>query len=344
MNGEGETMGHKLSFRSKEAGGKKMFLYRSIAVATLSLFVLPNVILAQEKYPSKPISHLIGYAAGGTTDVSTRPLVSAASKLLGQSITIINKGGGASSVAMASLKNEKPDGYTIGTLATGGIISQHLRKVTYDTASDFTPIIQYAVYLYGIVVLPDSPWKTFKELVEYARANPGKIRYSSAGAGTPQHLVLERVSMQEKIKLTHIPFQGGNQAVTALLGGHVEACAEGTDWKKYVEAGRLRLLAVFGETRAVNFPGVPTLVEMGWNIVAPSIMCVVGPKGLSTQVVTTLHGAFKGAMEDPNFVKTSQQMDNPIVYRGPQELGAHLVKMNEEIGSIVRALGLREPN
>ena len=327
--------------RSREAERERSMLRNAIFCFFLFVIVLPAAVFAQEKYPSKPISYFIGYAAGGTTDVSTRPLVSAASKILGQPITVVNKGGGASSVAMASLKNEKPDGYTIGTLATGGIISQHIRKVPYDTASEFTPILQYAVYLYGIVVLPDSPWKTFKDLVEYAKANPGKIRYSSAGAGTPQHLVLERLSLQEKIKLTHIPFQGGNQAVSALLGNHVEACAEGTDWKKYVEAGRLRLLAVFGETRAANFPNVPTLVEMGWDIVAPSIMCVVGPRGLSPQVVETLHGAFKKAMEDPNFIKTSNQMDNPIVYRSSQDLGAHLVKMNEEIGSIIRTLGLR---
>ncbi len=337
-------MGHELSFRSKEAGGRKRFFYPIVAVVTLSLFVLPSVILAQEKYPSKPISHIIGYTAGGTTDVFTRPLLSAASKLLGQPITVINKGGGASSVGLASLKNEKPDGYTIGTLSTGAIISQHLRQVPYDTASDFTPIIQYAVYLYGIVVLADSPWKTFKDLVEYARANPGKIRFSTSGAGNPQHLTLERLSKQENIKLTHIPFQGGNQAVTALLGGHVEACAEGTDWKKYVEAGRFRLLAVFGESRVASFPDVPTLVDLGWNIVAPSIMCVVGPKGLSPQVVETLHGAFKEAMKDPLFVKASQQMDNPIVYRSSQELGVHLVKMNQEIAPIVQSLGLRQAN
>ncbi len=321
---------------------RKAFSAKTFFCSLLLIMIFPAAIFCQEKYPSKPLSYFIGYAAGGTTDVSTRPLVSAASKILGQPILIVNKGGGASSVAMASLKNEKPDGYSIGTLATGGIISQHLRKVPYDTATDFTPILQYEIYLYGIVVSADSPWKTFKDLIEFAKANPGKVRYSSAGAGTPQHLVLERLCLQEKIKLTHIPFQGGNQAVTALLGNHVEACAEGTDWKKYVEAGRLRLLAVFGESRAANFPNVPTLVELGWNIVAPSIMCVVAPKGVPPQVVKTLHDSFKEAMKDPDFIRTSSLMDNPILYRNSQDLGSHLVKMNEEIGSIVRTLGLQE--
>ena len=112
---------------------------------------------AQEKYPAKPINFLIGFPAGGTTDVCARPLVAAASKTLGQPIIIVNKPGGGSAVAVATLKNEKPDGYTIGILGSGAVLGQHMRKVPYDSAKDFTPIMQYAVYLYGLVVKADSP-------------------------------------------------------------------------------------------------------------------------------------------------------------------------------------------
>jgi len=298
--------------------------------------------MAQEKYPSKPIQFVIGYPGGGTTDLCARPLVAAASKILGQPIVVLNKPGGASAVAMASLKNEKPDGYTIGILATGAILSQHMRNVPYDSAKDFTPVMQYAVYLYGLVVRPDSPWKTFKEFVEYAKGHPGKIRYSTAGVGTSQHLVMERLAIKENIKWTHIPFQGGGPAIANLLGGHVEASSQTTEWKSHVEAGRLRLLAVYGEKRMTDFPEVPTLLDLGYDMTAPSIICIVGPKGLSPQIVETLHSAFKKAIEDPDFILVSRQVDQPPVYRGPQELGKHLVKMNEEVGGLIKKLGLQE--
>jgi len=315
--------------------------FLTILCLTFCIIAVPGVF-AQEKYPAKPINFIIGYPAGGTTDICARPLVTAASKILGQPIVVVNKPGGGSAVAMASLKNEKPDGYTVGILPTGVILGQHMRKVPYDSAKDFTPIMQYAVYLYGLVVRPDSPWKTFKEFIDYAKTNPGKIRYSTAGPGTSQHLVMERLALKEKIKWTHIPFEGGEPAISALLGGHVEAAAQTTEWKKHVEAGRLRLLGVYGEKRMVDFPNVPTLLELGYGITAPSIICLVGPKGLSPQIVETLHGAFKKAMEDPDFIRVSRQVDQPALYRGPQELSRHLMEMNEEVGSLVRNLGLRK--
>ena len=304
------------------------------------MYVIPAVVFAQEKYPSKPINFIIGYPAGGSTDVCARPLVSAASKILGQPIVVVNKPGGASAVAVATLKTEKPDGYTIGILPSGAVLSQHMRKVPYDSAVDFTPIMQYAVYLYGLVVQTESPWQTFKEFIDYAKANPAKIRYSTAGPGTPQHLVMERLALKEKIRWTHIPFEGGPPAIAALMGGHVEASSQTTEWKKQVEAGRLRLLAVYGEKRMRDFPDVPTLLELGYDIVAPSLICVVGPKGLSPQIVETLHASFKKAMEDTDFIKVSHQLDQPALCRGPQELAKHLLVMNEEVGALIRSLGL----
>lgn len=308
----------------------------------MSLQAIPAVVSAQEKYPAKPINFFIGFPAGGTTDVCARPLVAAAAKILGQPIIVANKPGGASAVAAATLKNEKPDGYTIGILPTGAVLSQHMRKVPYDSAKDFTPIIQYAVYLYGLVVKSDSPWKTFKEFIDYAKANPGKIRYSTAGPGSPQHLVMERLALAEKVKWTHIPFDGGGPAIANLLGGHVEASSQTTEWKKHVEVGTLRLLAVYGEKRMRDFPNVPTLLDLGYKIVAPSLISIVGPKGLSPQIAETLHGAFKKAMEDPDFIKMGHQLYQPVVYRGPQELGKHLIEMNEEMGALIGTLGLRK--
>jgi tripartite-type tricarboxylate transporter receptor subunit TctC len=330
--------------RRKEMPRREKMILWAIAILgwVYGLHGLAGPVLAQEKYPAKPINFLIGYPAGGTTDVCARPLTAAAGKTLGQPIVVVNKPGGASAVAVATLKTEKPDGYTIGILPSGAVLSQHMRKVPYDSAHDFTPIMQYAIYLYGLVVRADAPWNTFKEFIDYAKANPGKIRYSTAGPGTPQHLVMERLALKEKIKWTHIPFEGGAPAVAALLGNHVEAASQTTEWKTHVEGGRLKLLAVYGEKRMVDFPNVPTLMELGQGITAPSLISIIGPKGLSPQVVEALHEAFKKAMEDPDFIKMGRQMDQPSFYRGPQDLAKYLVTMNEEVGSLIRSLGLRK--
>ncbi|MBI4012914.1 MAG: tripartite tricarboxylate transporter substrate binding protein [Candidatus Rokubacteria bacterium] len=308
----------------------------------LPLLLGPGRAEGQEKYPVKPLTYVVGYPPGGGSDISSRALATAAARLLGQPVVVVNKPGGASSVALAGLKNEKPDGYTIGLLPTGPIIAQHMRKLSYDSARDFTPILQFAELQMGLVVRTDGPWASLKELAEYARANPGKIRYSTAGPGSPPHLVMEQVGLKEKIKWTHIPFEGTAPAIAALLGGHVEANADSTFWKPHVEAGRLRLLVGFGEKRISFLPQVPTLMELGYGVTGVSLLGVIGPKGLSPQVVETLHDAFRKAMDDPEFARAMQQMDILAVYRSSQDFARHLVKVNEELEALIRGLGLRK--
>jgi tripartite-type tricarboxylate transporter receptor subunit TctC len=151
-----------------------------------------------QQYPTKPINMLIGWGAGGSTDVTLRALSDAAGKILGQPIVVQNKPGGGSAVALALLKNEKPDGYTLGNLSSAGIVGQHLRKVPYDSTQDFTPIIRYGDYIHGITVKAESPWKNLKEMVAYAKANPGKVKYSSPGTGSSHHLVVEALGIKQE--------------------------------------------------------------------------------------------------------------------------------------------------
>ena len=319
-----------------------IFVFLTFLGFLLNMPGVSAVASAQEKYPDRPINIIVGLPAGGSTDLQGRALVSAAGKILGQPGVVLNKPGGAYAVALMALKSEKPDGYTVGILGIGAILSQYINKVNFDTIKDFTPVMQYSLYQYGLVVRPDSPWGTLKEFIAYAKANPGKIHFSTAGLGSYQHLVMERLALKEKIKWIHIPYDGGIAAITSLLGSHVEASAQTTEWKKHVEAGKLRLLAVFSEKRMQDFPDVPTLRELGYDVAAPSLLCIVGPKGLSPLVVETLHEAFKKAMGDPDFIKVSRQFDLPLVYRGPQELAQHIVAINEELGPLIQSLGLRK--
>jgi len=300
---------------------------KSLAVGVLSVMLLVAGLMCNnpawsETFPTKPIELLIGYGAGGSTDIPARVLADAASKILGQPVVAVNLPGGGSAVMLSQLKNRKPDGYTIGILSSGGVLNAHLRKVPYHPVKDFDPIIQYSVYQYGLVVKADSSFKTAKDLIAFAAANPGKIKYSTAGVGTPQHLVMVQLGDAAKVKWVHIPFGSGSEAIAMLLGGHVDASAQTTEWKAQVDAGKLRLLAILMDKRMEAYPNVPTLKELGYNIVAPSIIAIVAPKGLDKNKTKILHDAFYKAMREPAFKNSLKQFDLPAVYRNTEDTGA----------------------
>ena len=299
---------------------------KSLAVGVLSVMLLVAGLIGgnpawSETFPARPIELLIGYGAGGSTDIPARVLADAASKILGQPVVAVNLPGGGSAVMLSQLKNRKPDGYTIGILSSGGVLNAHLRKVPYHPVKDFDPIMQYSVYQYGLVVRADSPFKTVKDLIAFAAANPSKIKYSTAGVGTPQHLVMVQLGDAAKVKWVHIPFGSGSEAIAMLLGGHVDASAQTTEWKAQVDAGKLRLLAILMDKRMEAYPNVPTLKELGYNIVAPSIIAIVAPKGLDKSKAKILHDAFYKAMQEPTFKNSLKQFDLPAVYRNTEDTG-----------------------
>jgi tripartite-type tricarboxylate transporter receptor subunit TctC len=341
LSKEEDIMKH-FFLRSKSTSKKhNILLAISFSLFFLLLSVtLSNIALAQDKYPNKPITYVVGYPPGGASEVSSRAITTAASKFLPQPIILVTKPGGSSTIALTWLKNEKPDGYSIGLLPTGPVVQQFLRKLQYDTNKDFTPIMQFARFQEGLVVRSDSPWKTLGELVEYARANPEKIRYSTSGPGSPTHMVMEQLGTMAKVKFKHIPFEGTTPSIAAVLGGHVEACADNTFWKPHVLSGRLRLLGAFGETRIPFAPDVPTLKESGYDAYHASMVGIIGPKGMPLNVVDTLHTAFKKALEDQDFLKVMDQMDMVVVYRNPKEMAAAMVEFNEKVGTMVTRLGL----
>jgi tripartite-type tricarboxylate transporter receptor subunit TctC len=285
---------------------------------------------------------VIGWAAGSSTDVTMRALCNAAGKILGQPIVAQNKPGGASAVSLAFLKNEKPDGYILGNLASAGIVAQQLRKVPYDSTKDFTPIIRYGDYISGITAKADAPWKNIKELVAYAKANPGKLKYSSPGMGSSHHLVVEALAIQEGIKWNHIPYKGGLEANTALLGGHVDFSAGGSEWKPHVENGVLRLLATTGKERYEIYSNVPTLIDQGYKIWLITLVGIIGPKGIPAPIVEDLHGAFKQAMENAEFKQAMSNFGMPIIYRDGQGLLRDTKEISDMWEPIIKQLGIRQ--
>jgi len=160
---------------------------RFLILIFIIVLLIPGLSGASEEYPTRQITLLIGYTPGGATDLPVRALADKAGKALGQPVICLNKPGGGTAIAMTALKNSPPDGYTIGVLSTASIIAPYILAVPpYNTVKDFAPIMQFALYQFGLVVRADAPWKTFKEFFEYAKANPGKIKYGTAGAASPR--------------------------------------------------------------------------------------------------------------------------------------------------------------
>ena len=237
-----------------------------IVVGSFVLLSLAFGAPAFAGYPEKPVTLMIPYGGGGTTDVTARLLANLAQKDFAKPIVVVNKPGGGGVLMHELLAQAKPDGYTLGVVATGVLTrTPFLRKVKYNPEKDFTYIMLFALWQYGLVVKADSPWKTLDEFLDYAKKNPGKVTYSTAGTGSAQYLAMEYLAQVKGIKWTHIPYKGGIAAVTALLGGHVTACAQAVEWKPYVQSGQLRLLAVLGGQRIPTFPNVKTLKELGYD-------------------------------------------------------------------------------
>jgi tripartite-type tricarboxylate transporter receptor subunit TctC len=190
----------------------------------------------------------------------------------------------------------------------------HMQKVQFDTLKDFTWIACLTGYTFGFVVRADSPIKSIKDLVDYARANPGKFNYGHTGNGTSPHLAVEEFSQRAGIQLQPVPYKGNAENMQAILGGHVMGASDATGWGPHVDAGKLRLLATYGSKRTKRWPGVPTLDELGYKTISDSPFGVCGPKNMDPAVVKALHDAFKKTLDDPAVQATLDKYDQQVIY------------------------------
>jgi tripartite-type tricarboxylate transporter receptor subunit TctC len=291
----------------------------------LALIVLSSAGAVRAEYPERPITMMVTYAAGGSMDMSTRAISAAAEKILGKPIIVENKPGGGGTVALALLANAKPDGYTLCGATDSGIIRvPQLQKVTYKPLKDFTPLIAYAQPLNAIAVKKDAPWKSMKELIEYAKKNPNKIKYSSGGVGTGMHHAMVLIEIKAPLKWIHVPYKGNADALTAVIGGHVDVCSVGPEAYPYARADTVRILAIAESRRNPNFPEVPTLKELGYDFANDTFFTILGPAGLPSDVEKKLESAFVKAAESKEVKTVIEKLDlTPVLYVG-KEYGNHL--------------------
>jgi tripartite-type tricarboxylate transporter receptor subunit TctC len=315
-----------------------------LIAAAMALPMLGALIPATgfaQAFPNKPITLIVPWPAGGSTDRHLRAIADIAGKHLGQNVVVQNQPGGGGTLGPGNMAlNAKPDGYTIAQFPMGMLRIPHMQKTAWHPINDFSFIMGVSGYTFGFVVKSDSPYKSFAEYMEAARKAPGKIDYGSTGTGTSPHLLIEEIADAAKVQLNHVPFKGNADLMTAVLGGHVMAGSDATGWDKYIDGGQMRLLATFGEKRTKRWPNVPTAKDLGYNVVGNSPYGFVGPKGMDPAVMKILHDAFKKAMDDPKHLEVLDQLNQDLWYRSGEDYAKWARETFAKDKALIERLGL----
>jgi len=283
---------------------------RRVALTIAGLVALAPAAAWAQAYPAKPVTMVVPWPAGGSTDIVMRAISEAAGKHLGQPIVIDNKPGASGTLGPAVVAaTAKPDGYTLAQMPITVMRLPLMQKVSWDARKDFTYVVHLTGYTFGITAKADGPFKTWADVVTFAKENPGKLTYATPGTGTSLHIGMEQIAARAGIQLTHVPFKGGAETNAAVLGGHTSLQADSTGWKPLVEGGQLRLLAIWTAERSKVWPDTPTLKELGYPFVFDSPFGIAGPKGMDPEVVKKLHDAFKKALEEPAVIEMMAKYD-----------------------------------
>lgn len=344
-NREGYNQSHRVRGMSVNMKTTLTLWAQTVVRHALALLLITGVVLCAaslaqaQSFPTRPITLICPWPAGGSTDTHLRKFAEVASKYLGQNVIIENKPGGGGMLGPGTMaRTARPDGYTLSQLPVGAFRIPHMQKVDWHPLKDFTYIMGLTGYTFGVVVKTDAPWRNLRELIEYARTNPGKLSYGSTGTGTSPHLLMEELALKAGVQFLHVPFKGNADSTQALLGGHIMAQSDATGWARHVEAGTFRLLTTFGEQRTKW--GAPTARESGYEVVSYSPYGIVAPAGMEPRLVRQLHDALKKAAEDPEHQKTLQQLDQINWYKSSEEYVRWATQTFNEERATIERLGL----
>ena len=315
---------------------------RLLLAAGAATLAAPGISRAQGRYPDRPIQLVVPWPAGGSADVQLRSIGEIVAKALGQPMVVQNRpGAGGTLGPMTVAQQARPDGYTLTQMHLSVLRRPWMmRTPQWDPIGDFTHIIGMTGWLFGTAVKADSPFRTWQEMIAYARANPGRLTYTTSGIGTTNHLAMESIQEKERVQLTHVPYRGSNEAVTAVIGGQVDMVCDSSTWAPFVEAGQMRALSVWTAERVGRFPNVPTLKELGYDMTVTSPYGVSGPKGMDEGIVRILHDAMKEALMSRENTEVRARFDMPLVYQDTQTYRAFIAERVEYEKAMVRRLGL----
>ena len=316
---------------------------REFVLATLGASALAATgPLFAQSWPERPITFICPWPAGGTADQSMRALCTVAGKLLGQPIAVENRAGASGMIGAKALASARADGYTIGQIPISVTRFSQLGSLQADPRKDYTYIARTSGQTFGIAVPAHSPFKTLKDFVAAAKARPGQVTYAHAGVGGATHVGMEEFAGVAGIQLNHVPYKGGAEALQGVLGGHVDALADSSSWAPHVEAGKLRLLATWGEQRTARFKDVPTLRECGYDVVVDAPNGIGAPRGLDPAVAARLREAFRAAVASPEFKSVAEKLDAPLLYLDGPDYEKYVNTVYQKETVLIDKLKLRE--
>lgn len=323
----------------------RLILARAVAATTLLACALLGVpVSAQDVYPSKPITLIVPFPPGGVADIVARPAADALGRVLGAPVVIENKAGAGGGIGMAYVAKAKPDGYTL-LLALSSIsilpeADKIIGRAPMYQLDQLVPIARLTADPTVLAVRADSPWKTLQEFVADAKKRPGAITYGSSGNYGTMHVPMEMFASDAGVKMLHVPYTGAGPAVVGLLGGNIDAIASGPSTIiQHVKAGKVRVLASWGDHRLASLPDVPTLSESGFNAVFFQWSGLFAPAGTPAPVLAKLRDAARVTAADPRFVAALATVETPVQYLDAPELQRFWDADAQKLGAVVRRVG-----
>ncbi len=313
-----------------------------LAVGSAALPAVSSVALAQA-YPSKPARILVGFPAGGATDIQARLAAEWLTERLGQQFIVENKPGASGNIATETVAKAAPDGYTLLQVVTPHAINAALySNLGFDFMRDIAPVICAARLAYVVVVNPSVPAATLPEFIAYAKANPGKINYGSAGQGTPQNITCELFKMMTGLNLVHVPYKGGAPAVADLIAGHVQVVfAPLSEAVQQIKAGKLRALAVTTAARLDVLPDVPPIADFVPGYEASGFAGIGAPKGTPAGIIELLNKQLNAGLADPKIRNRIIELGGTPLGGTPAEFAKILSEATEKWAKVIKFAGIK---
>ena len=316
--------------------------FMHLAVGAAALPAVPGVARAQA-YPSRPVRIVVGFPAGGATDIMARLMGEWLTQRLGQQFIVENKPGASGNIGTETVARAPADGYTLLQVVTPNAINAALYShLSFDFIRDIAPVIYLARLAYVVVVNPSVPATTLPEFIAYAKANPGKINYGSAGQGTPQNIACELFKMMTGVNLVHVPYRGGAPAVADLLAGQVQVIfAPVSESIQQIKAGKLRALAVTTATRLDVLPDVPTVADFVPGYEASGFAGIGVPKGTPAEIIDRLNKELNAGLADSKIKGRIVELGGTVTGGSPAEFGTIISDATEKWAKVIKFAGVK---
>jgi tripartite-type tricarboxylate transporter receptor subunit TctC len=316
--------------------------FLSLAAGAAAMPALPRMARA-EAYPSHPVRIVVGFAAGGATDIQARLMGQWLSDRLGQQFIVENRAGASGNIGTEAVTKSPADGYTLLQIVTPNVINAALySNLNFDFIRDITPVICAAKLAYVVVVNPSVPVTTIPEFIAYAKANPGKMNYGSAGPGTPQNIACELFKMMAGVDLVHVPYRGGAPATTDLLAGHLQVIfSPVSESIQFIKAGNLRPLAVTTTTRLNVLPDVPTVADFVAGYEASGFAGIGVPKGTPADIIDLLNKEVNAGLADAKIRERIEELGGTVAGGSPAEFATILSQASEKWAKVIKFAGIK---